>query len=531
LRIETGEHGGRINGIDTDAENIFAVTPSDDKTVRVWSLSDGRLLRVLRLPIDQGHGGKAYAVAISPDGTTVAVGGLMGTEGHYNVFLFDRASGRVKQRLTDLPKPTFCLTYSPDGRRFAASLAGYGIRVFDAGHGYQPLPSDTKYGDSSYSAVFDRSGRLITTSYDGFTRLYAGDRFDAPIAHYGAPGRYPQSAAFSPDRTQVAVGDGESSEVVVLSSRTLKPLFKPDTAGIPNNVAAYVGWSADGRFLFSSHRGEVRRWSNGGRGTYVDFLSATGPLRQILGLKDGRMLVAFEKGYSLIPADATGNLAIMRHGATGSQTPGLMSRDARDILVMELSGALELGVGVDSPLLVSKNGAMVQFSAFQVQPELPYSRTYRFALDQRQINIAPAVDDSLLTPITQAPGLLVTNWKNYSSAPALNGAPLRLMPHETSTSLAVVPGTDHFVLGTQWWVRLFDGSGHEVWRGRPVPDVALHLNVTGDGRLIVVAFNDGTIRWLRVSDGEEVLALFIPENGRPGGPRRVITMPRWAPTS
>jgi hypothetical protein len=69
------------------------------------------------------------------------------------------------------------------------------------------------------------------------------------------------------------------------------------------------------------------------------------------------MLVAFEKGYSLIPADATGNLAIMRHGATGSQTPGFMSRDARDILVMELSGALELGIGVDSPLLVSSEDA------------------------------------------------------------------------------------------------------------------------------------------------------------------------------
>jgi WD40 repeat protein len=76
LRIETGKHGAKINRIDTDAANCFAVTASDDKTVRVWSLPEGRPIRVLRLPIDQGNAGKAYAVAISPDGTTVAVGRL-----------------------------------------------------------------------------------------------------------------------------------------------------------------------------------------------------------------------------------------------------------------------------------------------------------------------------------------------------------------------------------------------------------------------------------------------------------------------
>ena len=192
LRIETGKHGAIIRRIDTDAENRFAVTASDDKTVRVWSLPDGRLLRVLRLPIDQGDIGKAYAVAISPDGTTVAVGGYTGSAGTHNIFLFDRASGELKQRLRDLPNVVVHLAYSPDGRRLAASLYGNnGIRVFDAGNDYRPLPSDTQYGDDSYWAAFDRSGRLVTTSYDGFVRLYAADRYDTPIARFGTPGHRP----------------------------------------------------------------------------------------------------------------------------------------------------------------------------------------------------------------------------------------------------------------------------------------------------------------------------------------------------
>ncbi len=139
LRIETGKHGAIILRIDTDAANRFAVTASDDKTVRVWSLPEGRLMRVLRLPIDQGDIGKAYAVAISPDGTTVAVGGFTGTSGHINIFLFDRASGELKQRLRDLPNVVTHLAYSPDGRRLVAALFGTnGIRVFDAGNDYRP---------------------------------------------------------------------------------------------------------------------------------------------------------------------------------------------------------------------------------------------------------------------------------------------------------------------------------------------------------------------------------------------------------
>src|SRR5215469_3664482 len=95
LRVETHHHDAVIRAIDADAANRFVVTASYDKTVRVWALSVGHPLRVLRLPIDQDDIGKAYSVAISPDGATVAVGGLTGPTDHHNIFLFDRTSGAI----------------------------------------------------------------------------------------------------------------------------------------------------------------------------------------------------------------------------------------------------------------------------------------------------------------------------------------------------------------------------------------------------------------------------------------------------
>src|SRR5258706_6393607 len=76
LRIETGMHTAAITEISIDATNRFLVTASFDKTVRLWELPSGRLLRVLRVPIGEGTYGKLYSDAISPDGGTIAVGGV-----------------------------------------------------------------------------------------------------------------------------------------------------------------------------------------------------------------------------------------------------------------------------------------------------------------------------------------------------------------------------------------------------------------------------------------------------------------------
>jgi WD40 repeat protein len=75
LRINAPSHIALVRRIAIDAAERFAVTVSDDKTVRVWSLPDGTLQRVIWVPSGDGDLGKALAVALSPDGSTIAVGG------------------------------------------------------------------------------------------------------------------------------------------------------------------------------------------------------------------------------------------------------------------------------------------------------------------------------------------------------------------------------------------------------------------------------------------------------------------------
>jgi WD40 repeat protein len=202
LRLNTTAHTARLWRIATDRENRYAVTASDDKTARVWSLADGRLLSVLRVPIGEGEAGSLRAVAMTPDGTMLALGGWTGmVGGDHNIYISDPMSGVLKGRLSGLPYTVYHLAYSFDGRLLAAALASTGgIRVYDASRGYEPVPSDTDYGDYCYWVDFDRQGRLVTTSYDGFIRLYAPGRYDFPIAKVkGRGGSEPYSAVFSPD--------------------------------------------------------------------------------------------------------------------------------------------------------------------------------------------------------------------------------------------------------------------------------------------------------------------------------------------
>jgi WD40 repeat protein len=62
-RIETGTHLATVMRIDVDASERFLFSASEDKTARIWDLSSGKLLKVLRPPIGDGEEGMLYAVA------------------------------------------------------------------------------------------------------------------------------------------------------------------------------------------------------------------------------------------------------------------------------------------------------------------------------------------------------------------------------------------------------------------------------------------------------------------------------------
>ena len=179
LRIETGMHVAAIQSIGVDRACRIAATGSDDKTVRVWSLPDGRLLRTLRVPIGPDNDGKIYATAVSPDGRWVAAGGwdaFRRVAHEHFVYIFDSATGALVGRAGPFANVIFHLAFSPDGRWLAATSGrDVGVKIIDA-QSWQIVAADQAYADDSYGSAFGPDGSLYTVSYEGKLRLRKGRR-------------------------------------------------------------------------------------------------------------------------------------------------------------------------------------------------------------------------------------------------------------------------------------------------------------------------------------------------------------------
>ncbi len=80
LRLETETHTSGIMKINVDRDGRYIATASTDKTARIWDARTGKLLKVLRPPIGGDREGALFSIAFSPDGKTVACGGILGAE-------------------------------------------------------------------------------------------------------------------------------------------------------------------------------------------------------------------------------------------------------------------------------------------------------------------------------------------------------------------------------------------------------------------------------------------------------------------
>lgn len=473
LRLETGMHTAPIRTIGVDAANRWLATSSDDKTVRVWDLATGELARVLRPPIGAGDEGKIFAVAISRDGNTVACGGWTYD---LSVYLFDRSSGQLTRRITGLPAPVAYLTYSPDGRFLVLTVGRVGIRVYRTSD-YTEVARDEKYTDAIYYVDFTPDGRLVSVCNDGFVRLY-NSMFQL-VTYRQMVGARPSGVACSPDGARIAVGFQDSTRIFVFSSLDLSSLYEPNTATADNGSMGRLSFSIDGARLaaggeFQKNDGTrcIRVWEQAGQGACYDFPAAANTIRDIRPLRDGGFV----------------------YGA-GDPSWGLI--DGRGVQRWHRKGDLADFRNQSEQFRISEDGGTIEFG-FDQWGRSPAA----FSVSERQFVRG---SNTTQPPRTSAEGLDLRG--QFTATPTLNGQPLQLDKEERAISAAIAPDNETFLLTCDWSIRLFNRQGKQQWQVA-VPSAAWIGNIPGNGRMVVVGLADGTIRWYRMKDGRELLALF-----------------------
>ena len=493
LVLNTGSPQGPLRRVAIDPAGRRALTASDDKTAIVWDLDGLRPRQVLRVPVASGEIGRLYGAAWDPAGAQVALAGTSAgpSGGVHRIFVFDAASGSFVRAFDARGGDVKRLAWSRDGRYIAAVyVRESAVRVFGADGALwfeQRLPAD------SYGLSLSADGRIAVSAFDGRVRFYrvAAERRVEADGEMATTLDDPVSVQFSPDARWLAVGYFSRVGTANAPSRK-RALVEVYDAAARRLESAYSGfdiaqgnlmtvaWQADGRALYAGGTGYsglgqfpvVRiAWPSGESRT---FIGATDSIQDLSALPDGRIaLASFDGSLSLID----GARIVARSASTTER----------------VLDAADLRISADA-LTVQWRGA---------GDSTPRS----FALPRREL----AGQRPDLVPASQR-GLSITGVPHSLTA-AVEGHPIALLPNESTRAAAVLPDRSAVILASSRTLRRIGADGRTQWT-LPQATETRAVAVSADGRLIVAALSDGSIRWYRASDGAALLSLLALRDGR-----------------
>ncbi len=499
LVVEQGTHSAPVRRIDVDAARGVAVTASDDRTARVWDLASGELRHVLRPFAFGAEGGRVYGAAIHPSRPWVAVGGTTGGEGRaHAIYLFDLDNGALLQTIDARAGDVRKLVWSRDGTVLLAGYSGSdGFKAF-ATDG-KPLIEES-FGGPVFGMSVSASGLAAVVSLDGSLRLYqARAGAVAPLATVALGQRRAAAVGFSPDGKSLAVAFADSTAPSAGKERSHEPIeifdveSRRSVATLPaipvfGGDLRVLAWSADGRSIFA-----------GGTAYSQDFSFPVAQYDVAARSATSVTAVAGDSVTDLVALPGGGVAYSSFDGSWGTLSAGRVAQRA----------APKVGsVRGDSPedLELSADARAVRWGMKSAGGGLG------FQFERRQFSAKPG--KALRAPETSFSFFArPSDWNLAQGQPSVAGKRVPLSLGERSRALVVLRSSQSAVLGTNRALVKLNDRGEVQWRSAVDTEIRA-VNASEDGRLVVSAMTDGTLRWWRANDGVLLLTLLVQADGR-----------------
>ncbi len=282
-------------------------TASDDHTVRIWNIDDGKEQMALK-----GHPREVRAVAYSPDGTRIVSGSAewVATNRELGeVKLWDAASGRELLTISSTGGIQ-ALAISPDNKQMAGSSSvGAGIHVWDAVTGSLVREFSAAATKSAYvsALAYSADGRWLASALaHGDYVDERGKRPPGEIKLWDATtGELVQTlaghtlsvwaVAFHSDGKRLASGS-EDSTVRIWDFAEGKELRTIKTEA---RYTHSIAFSPDGKRLASGHQSKlVKVWETETGEAVSTFAGHTGRVAALKLFDDGKCLAGSYSGAS-----------------------------------------------------------------------------------------------------------------------------------------------------------------------------------------------------------------------------------------
>ena len=360
-----------------------------------------------------------------------------------------------------------------------------------------------------YGLAFAPDGALITSSYDGQLRRYGPD-LKLTVKRPAPDGKQPYGVAIDPSGRRVAVGYDDETPVSILDATTLAPLAKAQTGDLGER--RFVERRLVARRRDARRRRAARRRNSTANGAH--FCADSTPT----GRRQGADIAASsntDHGHPALRRRLRFRRRTTRRSASSPRKAsrpilqGPRTADMRDkvgsafaVSRDALSVRFGLGYGDEKPVVFDLAAASLTDS-----PSLPPASRRR-KVDGlpgdglgRQLRAEVQRRETRARQTTKRPA----HWRSGPTRPASCSEP----------NCGSAPST-----------RRASSAGSSAG-----PGVAWGVDFSADGEILVVAYGDGTIRWLRWSGRRRSCSRCSSSrraaNGSPGR-RPAITWPRPA---
>lgn len=156
-------HTREINSVGFSRDGVYLVSASSDKSVKLWDVHTGRLIRTFH-----GHISEVRAAALSPDNNLI-----YSTSHDEGVLVWDVRSGRLLRSFGKSDRGTGVMALSPDGRLVALERRkSNAVGIWDTATGKLLRELNGHKADVWSAAFFPDSKHLITASTDQTLKIW-----------------------------------------------------------------------------------------------------------------------------------------------------------------------------------------------------------------------------------------------------------------------------------------------------------------------------------------------------------------------
>jgi len=409
LRLNPGGHTAMVRDLFFFDHGKRLLSASDDKTIRIWDVSDlkhPRLINTIRGEIGRGPFGMVFAIAVDPLGRFLAVGGWLHDKADIrsSVRLHDLKTGNVLQVLKGHEDVVGELAFSPDGRylasgggdcsviiwkrdkdgfRFYKRLKGHTdsiyalsfsldrlasgafdntVRLYDVKGNFRLIKVLRDHEDKVCAVAFSPDGRyLVTGSWDKRILLY--DKDGNLIREFSKKETRPAAFSFSPDGRFLLAGsygsayDYEICYLYAFPSGNVIRAFKEHK----NTVGAVSVTQRDGRLILATAGGEadeILLWDRNGK--ILSRMESVGTRIMSIALSPDGKKLAF--GFTTLGKKYLFDLKEMKLRPLSCKAGFFMARHKRGKLSLELNPHLSQRLGLDFPqslLEVKREGEVI----------------------------------------------------------------------------------------------------------------------------------------------------------------------------